>query len=149
MTEKTLQLIETVSELFDKEEFFLYDIEIAQEGGKQYLRIFIDKETGIDIEDCLKANTIVSDYFDVNDPIEDEYILEVSSPGVFRKLRTIAHFEKQLNKTILVKLKSNIDGVDKKSIEDVLVEVNETYIVVGDIKIPVDKIKKAETTYQF
>ncbi len=149
MSEKTLKLVDEVTKLFENQEFFLYDIEIAQEGGKQYLRVFIDSEKGVDIEACLNANTIVSEYFDENDPLEDEYILEVASPGVFRKLRTVDHFNSQLNKTILVKLKSNIDGIDGKKIEAVLTEVTETYIVVGDIKIPVDKIKKAESTYQF
>lgn len=149
MTDKEQRLIEEVAKLFDAEKYFLYDIEIANEGGKQYLRVFIDADDGINIDDCVAANKIVSDYFDEHDPLDDEYILEVSSPGIFRSLRTIEHFTKQLDKVILVKLKSQVDGIEGKKTQAVLSEVNETYIVVGDIKIPLDKIKKAETTYDF
>ncbi len=146
---KVDKLINEVEKLFQNEKYELYDIEIANEGGKQYLRVFIDSETGIDLEDCILANTILSDYFDEHDPLSDEYILEVSSPGVFRRLRVAKHFEKQIGKKISVKLKSNLEGLDSKKVLDVLTEVSEDYIVVGDIKIPLEKIKKAESTYEF
>jgi len=82
----------------------LYDVIYAKEGKDFYLRIFIDKENGIAIEDCEKVNDAINDILDEKDFIEEQYFLEVSSPGLERTLRKEKHFLSNLGKEIKVKL---------------------------------------------
>jgi len=65
----------------------LVDVEFQKEGGSWFLRIFIDKETGIDLEDCEKMSRALDLKLDETDPIQQPYHLEVSSPGIDRSLR--------------------------------------------------------------
>lgn len=68
-------------------DYELYDVEYVKERRQNVLRVYIDKKTGIDIDDCVAASEIISAYLDETDPIQDDYSLEVSSPGAERKLR--------------------------------------------------------------
>ena len=72
----------------------LVDVEIGGAGGRQTLRLFIDKAGGVSLEDCSSVSHAVSTALDVEDPIAGAYDLEVSSPGLDRPLRTPEHFEK-------------------------------------------------------
>ncbi len=67
--------------------FELVDIEYVKEGSNCFLRIFVDKEGGIDIDDCGRISEFMSEQLDENDPITDAYFLEVSSPGAERPLK--------------------------------------------------------------
>ena len=82
----------------------LYDVIYTKEGKDYYLKIFIDKETGIGIEDCEKVNEAINDILDEKDLIPESYFLEVSSPGLERLLRKEKHFLKNIGKEITVKL---------------------------------------------
>lgn len=82
----------------------LYDVIYAKEGKEYYLRIFIDKEEGIGIEDCEKVNEAINDILDEKDIIPESYFLEVSSPGLERHLRKEKHFQKYIGKEIAIKL---------------------------------------------
>ena len=82
----------------------LYDVIYAKEGKDYYLRIFIDQEDGIGIEDCEKVNEAINDILDEKDLIPDSYFLEVSSPGLERLLRKEKHFLKNLGKEVTIKL---------------------------------------------
>ena len=82
----------------------LYDVIYAKEGKDYYLRIFIDQEDGIGIEDCEKVNEAINDILDEKDLIPDSYFLEVSSPGLERLLRKEKHFLKNLGKEETIKL---------------------------------------------
>ncbi|MDR2639597.1 MAG: hypothetical protein LBC09_07170, partial [Helicobacteraceae bacterium] len=66
----------------------LYDIETASEGGRKIYRVYIDREGGADIELCAKVSRALSPLLDLTPPIDGEYALEVSSPGIERRLRT-------------------------------------------------------------
>ncbi len=88
----------------------LYDIEYKKEGSEWYLRIFIDKAQGMGVDDCEAYSRYISPLLDDEDPIKENYILEISSPGMFRKLKTPAHFEKYLGENVEVKLYKSIDG---------------------------------------
>ncbi len=68
-------------------EYELYDLEYVKERRSNILRVFIDKKTGIDIDDCVKVSESISALLDESDPIQEDYSLEVSSPGAERKLR--------------------------------------------------------------
>ena len=67
--------------------YSLYDIEYAKEGPNYYLRIYIDSEKGIDLNDCEKVSNEINDILDEADYIKEQYYLEVSSPGLERTLR--------------------------------------------------------------
>ena len=82
----------------------LYDVIYSKEGKDFYLRIFIDKDEGIGIEDCEKVNEAINDILDEKDLIPESYFLEVSSPGLERLLRKEKHFLKNIGKEITLKL---------------------------------------------
>ncbi len=82
----------------------LYDVEYSKEGKNYFLRIFIDKEDGIDLKDCEKVNDEINEILDQADYIKDQYFLEVSSPGVERVLRKNKHLEQNIGKEINIKL---------------------------------------------
>ena len=87
----------------------LYDVMYLKEGKDYYLRIFIDQESGIGIEDCEKVNEAINDILDEKDLIPDSYFLEVSSPGIERLLRKKKHFLNNIGKEVVVKLYRPID----------------------------------------
>lgn len=82
----------------------LYDVEYAKEGKDYFLRIFIDKEDGINLEDCEKVNNEITDLLDEADYIKEQYFLEVSSPGIERILRKDKHLQSSIGKEVEVKL---------------------------------------------
>ena len=82
----------------------LYDVEYAKEGKDYFLRIFIDKPEGIDLNDCEKVNNAINELLDEADYIKEQYFLEVSSPGIERVLRKDEHLNKNIGNEIYVKL---------------------------------------------
>ena len=82
----------------------IYDVIYVKEAKDYYLKIFIDKENGITLEDCEKVSNSISDILDEENCIQGQYLLEVSSPGIERILREDKHFEENIGKEIEVKL---------------------------------------------
>ena len=82
----------------------LWDVRFLKEGAMWYLRIFIDKDSGVTIEDCENVTRAVDKPLDDLDPIEQNYCLEVSSPGIERELVKYEHFESFLGAPVMVKL---------------------------------------------
>ena len=105
----------------------LYDVEYAKEGKEYYLRIFIDKETGISIDDCENVNNSINDILDQADYIKEQYYLEVSSTGLEKNLRKDEHFLKQIGNEIEVKLYKAINK--EKVISGKLLSFEEEKIV--------------------
>lgn len=93
----------------------LTDLTFEKKGKDWYLTLFIDSENGISLEDCEKVSRPVSEMLDEQDPIEQSYFLEVSSPGMDRPLKKEKHFLSNLDKKIAVHLFAPMDG--KKDIE--------------------------------
>ena len=89
----------------------LWDIRFVKEGTDWYLRIFIDKEDGISIDDCVDLTHAITKPLDEADPISQSYTLEVSSPGVERELVTDSHFEKYVGSPVMLRLIRPIDKV--------------------------------------
>ncbi len=81
----------------------IYDVEYVKEGADWYLRAYIDKEDGVNINDCENVSRALSDALDKEDFIEDAYILEVSSPGLGRTLKKDKHLEKSLGEQVEIK----------------------------------------------
>ena len=88
----------------------LWDVRFEKEGADWFLRIFIDKEGGVSIDDCVEMSHAIDKPLDEADPIEQSYCLEVSSPGIERDLKREAHFEKSIGEKIMVKLIRPVDG---------------------------------------
>lgn len=138
------QIYEMVKPIADELTYEIYHIEYVKENGEYYLRIYIEKEGGITLNDCEALSRRVSDIMDEKDPIEEAYFLEVSSPGLNRNLFTESHYKRFVGREIMVKLTKAIDG--KKNIKGILKEVNEENIIVEAdtlISIPKEKIKGA------
>lgn len=88
----------------------IYDVEYVKEGSDWYLRAYIDKPGGVDINDCENVSRALSDALDKEDFIEEAYILEVSSPGLGRTLKKDKHLEKSLGEEVEVKTYKPMDG---------------------------------------
>lgn len=88
----------------------IYDVEYVKEGSDYYLRAYIDKEGGVNIDDCEVVSRALSDVLDAEDFIDEAYILEVSSPGLGRTLKKDRHFEYCLGEEVELKLYKAKDG---------------------------------------
>ncbi|MCI2112403.1 MAG: ribosome maturation factor RimP [Ruminococcus sp.] len=91
----------------------LWDVRYVKEGADWYLRIFIDKEGGVDITDCEKVSRAINTPLDELDPIENAYCLEVCSPGIERELVRDEHFMQFIGADIMVKMRRPIEGIGK------------------------------------
>lgn len=101
---------ELVLPIVEKENFELVDVEFKKEGPHRYLRVFIDKPGGITLDDCQQVSEALSDLLDETDPIEENYFLEVSSPGLDRPLKRDRDFEKYKGEVVEVKLYEPLNG---------------------------------------
>lgn len=132
-------------------EYELYDVKYEKEGKDYYLRIIIDKENGIDINDCETVNNAITDILDDADYIKDAYFLEVSSPGIERILRKEKHFLKQIGNEISVKLFKPLDK--KKELIGILKEYNENEITIEveneNMKLDLKNIAIAKTVFNW
>ena len=99
--QKTERLLEPI---MTNNNFELVDVEYVKEGGNFFLRVFIDKEDGISVDDCELVSRALSDLLDQKDFIPDAYILEVSSPGLGRHLKKDKDFARSIDKEVEVKL---------------------------------------------
>lgn len=90
--------------------YFLWDVEYVKEGGRRILRITIDSEEGINIDDCEKMHRALDPVLDEADPIEEAYYLEVSSPGIERELRTDMHIDACEGWNVEVRLYAPVDA---------------------------------------
>lgn len=91
----------------------LWDVRYEKEGADWYLRIFIDKEDGVDITDCEKVSRAINTPLDELDPIENAYCLEVCSPGIERELVRDEHFMQFIGADIMVRMRRPIEGIGK------------------------------------
>jgi ribosome maturation factor RimP len=89
--------------------FELTDLD-AHAGRRGLLRLFIDREPGVTLADCERVGEQIGAFLDVEDPLPGSYVLEVSSPGLDRRLRTLAHFRRFVNERVKVELKRPRDG---------------------------------------
>ncbi|MBR1472009.1 MAG: ribosome maturation factor RimP [Lachnospiraceae bacterium] len=88
----------------------IYDVEYVKEGSDWYLRVYIDKDGGVNIQDCENVSRAFSDRLDAEDFIAEAYILEVSSPGLGRQLKKDRHFENSIGEEVELKLFEALDG---------------------------------------
>jgi len=108
----------------------IYDVEYVKEGADFYLRAYIDKPDGVNIQDCENVSRAFSDVLDEADLIEDAYILEVSSPGLGRKLTKDRHLERSIDKEVELKLYKPLEGTKVKEYSGILVGFDKSSITV-------------------
>ena len=127
-TEKRVE--ELVMPIIEKNNFELVDVEFVKEGQNWFLRLYVDKPGGILIDDCELVSREVEKLLDESDPIEQAYILEVSSPGLDRPLKKDKDFERYKGEIIDIKLYKPVNG--KKAYEGELVGLIDGKIVIKD-----------------
>lgn len=106
----------------------LYDVQYAKEGSDYYLKIFIEKEEGISLEDCEKVTHAINDILDTANYIKEQYFLEVSSTGVEKVLRKDKHLQENIGEEIVVKLFKPVNNT--KEIIAILQSFNEQTITI-------------------
>ena len=124
---KTEQILSPIAERYGVE---IYDVEYVKEGKDWYLRAYIDKPEGVNINDCENVSRALSDELDKEDFIPDAYILEVSSPGLGRALKKDKHLQKSLGAEVEIKTYKPIDG--QKEFAGILKAYDADTITIGD-----------------
>ncbi len=129
----------------------LWGIECQRAGRFMTVRLFIDKEGGVGVEDCADVSRQVSAILDVEDPIADKYNLEVSSPGLDRPLFTLAQYERFIGQDILVHLRIPVS--DRRKWQGKLEKIDNdmlTFIIDGQEQVFVfGNIQKANIVPKF
>jgi len=123
--DEMLKLLEPAVERLGYE---LADLEVRLGGKGGLIRVFIDKPEGIDLDDCEKVSLAVSALLDVEDPVPGNYNLEVSSPGLDRKLTKVEHFQRFAGETVKVQMRFPIEG--RRRFRGTLVSSDDENIVV-------------------
>lgn len=133
----------------------LVEVEYVKEGKSWYLRIYIDKDNGVDIEECGLVSEKLSEKLDEMDPIPHNYFLDVSSPGAERPLKKEKDFEKAIEKNVLIKTYEPFEG--EKTFEGVLKAFNGSTVLIEIkvktrtkiVEIPYDKVASARLAVSF
>lgn len=137
---------ELASRICEENNVYLYDAEFQKEGKNQVLRIYIDKDGGINIDECETVSRLLSEELDHADFIATAYNLEVSSPGAERKLTKDWHFEKVMGKQIELSLYAPVDGV--KTVLGILEKVENDVIYLNingeTAEFPKNKVASAK-----
>lgn len=121
---------ELVMPLIEQNNFELVDVEYVREGSNYYLRVYIDKENGINVDDCELISRALSDLLDEKDFIEEAYILEVSSPGLGRPLKKDKDFERSIGEEVEIKLYRMKNGT--KDYKGILKAYDKEYVTIEE-----------------
>lgn len=133
LTERVRSLAEPVLTRHGAE---LVDVEVKT-GRTNLVRVIADRAGGIDLDTCAKVSSELSRMLDVDDPVPGRYMLEVSSPGLTRPLKTAADFRRNIGKAVKVVL-------DKDQYEGTIEEVREDVVIVGGRQTSYEDIKRAK-----
>ena len=149
---KVEERIETrIKDTIENIGYDLYDVEYAKEGPNYYLRIFIDNENGIDLNDCEKVSNAINEMLDESDIIKEQYYLEVSSPGIERIIRKDKHLEQNKGKQIEVKLFKKDKNGNKSYIGELEDFDAETITIKNEKEITIERkdIASMRTIYEW
>ena len=128
-----------------KLEYNLYDVEYIKEGKDYFLRIYIDSDSGISLEDCEKVSNAINDVLDSANLIEEQYFLEISSPGIERTIRKDKQLAQNIGKELSIKFFKPYNG--KKQMQGTLEKFDEENIYILDI--PKKDIAQIRTVYEW
>jgi len=142
---------EAILPVIAERNYQLVDIEFVREGRGQVLRIFLDKQGGINVEDCADVSRELGDILDVKNIIETSYHLEISSPGLDRRVRDPADFERFSGRRIKIKTEQPING--RRHFSGMLRGVKGDNVTMecdgAEIEIPIEIIEKANLTHEW
>ena len=110
LTLVTKQVSELIQPILDELGFELVDVEYLSDRGRWTLRLYIDREGGVTIDDCARVSNELGDLIDIKDVIEHEYVLEVSSPGLNRPLKKEADFIRVIGKKVRLRTRMPLNG---------------------------------------
>ncbi|WP_047769138.1 ribosome maturation factor RimP [Limosilactobacillus panis] len=157
MSTVTETVKDLVTPILDEHDFYLYDIEFVKECKSWYLRVYIDKDGGITLEDCATVSDQLSEALDNvdPDPIPQAYFLEVSSPGAERPLKDEDDYKRAINQYIHVSLYQQING--QKVYEGTLTKLSDKELTLDyldktrhrQIVIDRSKVAKARLAIKF
>lgn len=151
MSSKLEQLQALLAPVVEALGYQCWGIEFLSQGRHSLLRVYIDHENGILIDDCEKVSRQISSVLDVEDPISSEYTLEVSSPGMDRPLFRLEQFAAHAGELVKIKLRSPYEG--RRNFQGLLRGVEEQDVVVlvedHEYLLPIDLIDKANIIPRF
>ena len=140
-----------IAPVADELGLILWDVEFLKEGARRILRVTIDHEDGVTIEDCERMHRAIDPVLDELDPIDTAYDLEVSSPGIERELRTDAHLDACVGERVELRFFAPFEG--KKSLEGILAGREDGNVLLdlnGEIRpIELSLIAKIQTVFEF
>lgn len=151
MAGKEQQLHDLIAPAVTALGYEMWGLEYLTHGGQTVLRVFIDSENGINVDDCAAVSRQVSAVLDVEDPISGEYNLEVSSPGMDRPLFTLDQFQRYSGEQVKIRLRTPFEGRRNFAGRLVGVEGDEVVVAVDDHEylLPIELIDKASVVPQF
>lgn len=156
MSKAVLATVEELIEpLLTPRDVSLFDIEFVTEGQENFLRVYIDKDGGVDLTECGIVSELISEVLDEKEPIKEGYYLEVSSPGAERPLRSEQEFIDYIGENVFVSLYVNIDGAKeyegilKAFTNDIATIEYKEKTRVKQVEIPYGKIAKARLAVVF
>ena len=127
---------ETIEPLLNSQGVELVELQLRQQKGRWLLRIFVDSDVGISLEDCRRLNFEIGQLMEAEDVIPVSYVLEVSSPGLDRPLRNLRDFRRQVQRVVTVFL--HVPHLDKAQYTGRVVEVTESHLFLqADSNTPV------------
>ena len=151
MAGKQSQLEALIEPIIESLDYRLWGIEFLSRGRNSLLRIYIDSEDGVTLEDCEKVSRQISAVMDVEDPIAGEYTLEVSSPGLDRPLFRLEQYEMMAGHTANVRLRVPFEG--RRKYRGIIKGVEDQDVVIEadghELLLPIESIEKAQVIPQF
>ena len=145
MSAKLQQLEELLRPVVEALDYDFWGLEYVAQGRHSVLRVFIDHADGIAVEDCAKVSHQISGVLDVEDPIQSEYNLEVSSPGLDRPLFRLDQYSRFVGHQVALRLQSPFEG--RRKYQGIIkgVEGDDVLVVVGDheLVLPFETIERA------
>lgn len=148
--ERVTDIVERLAlPITEAEHVELVDVEFKKEGANWFLRVFIDKPGGVDIDDCSQVSEQLSEQLDIVDPIPNAYFLEVSSPGAERPLKKPTDFARAIGEFVHISLYEPLEG--QKAFEGILRSYDDLFVELDVrvktrtklVTIPTDKIALA------
>ncbi len=136
----------------NEKEIELVDVEFVKEGPYRYLRVTIDNEPGISLDDCADVSRYINERIDKADPIEEQYFLEVTSPGVERPLKKDSDFTRFAGEKVQLKLYQPYEG-QKVIVGELVGLINDDIVVnhekMGRVEIPKSKVSLTKIVVDF
>ena len=143
-----MSLESDIKNVVESMDLSLYDIATVSEGGDTIYRVLINSTEGISLDKCAEVTRVLNPLLDVTPPVKGDYRLEVSSPGIERKIKTLNHFNASIGEKVKVVLISNevLQGPLVK-VEGKMITVNDEHV--NEQTIPFDEVIRASTYFEW